>query len=433
MSYGSWIVLGSQWGDEGKGKVVDFLTHQANAVVRYQGGHNAGHTLIVQGKKIVLHLIPSGILHPQVKNFIGQGVVVFADALAKEIESLKAAGIDTQGRIFVSAGCPLILPSHRALDIAREEQKGEESIGTTRRGIGPAYEDKIARRGLRVIDLLETKNLKKKLADLMSYHNFLLKEYYQQPTINVEQTYQDLIQHEPLLREICCDVPDAVQQLSQTRARIIFEGAQGALLDIDHGTYPFVTSSNTLAGAASTGVGMGPNAFHRVIGVVKAYSTRVGSGPFPTELQNEVGAQIAKLGNEFGSTTGRQRRCGWLDLVALKRAVQLNGMTELCLTKLDVLDSFAELKMCTYYLLDGKHIDRIPISSGQINACTPQYQCFEGWQCNTAGISSMGDLPLAAQKYIEFISNFIELPISLVSTGPSRHEMIIRDEALVAA
>lgn len=422
------VVLGSQWGDEGKGKIVDLLTKTASAVVRFQGGHNAGHTLYIDNKKLVLHLIPSGILHQKVRCFIGQGVVVCPIALKEEIDMLESNGIPARQRLQLSLNCPLVLPTHVALDKAREMAKGKDAIGTTGRGIGPAYEDKIARRGLRVVDMLSTRDFQEKLERLMGYQNFLLEQYYQVAPVSVSETIESLMKAQPLIQQLAGDVVSELHSLKQTSSTILFEGAQGTLLDIDHGTYPFVTSSNTVSAAACIGSGVGPNVISRVMGVTKAYCTRVGSGPFPTEMKDNIGEFIAKKGHEFGSTTGRSRRCGWLDLVALRRSIQLNGMTEICITKLDVLDELETIKVCIGYEKDGKSLEGYPISVDELTACKPIYEELPGWQSNTANIDAFSDLPKQAQKYIAFIETQCgDLPVKLVSTGPERDSVIVRE------
>jgi adenylosuccinate synthase len=373
-------VVGTQWGDEGKGKIVDWLTDQAQAVVRYQGGHNAGHTLVIGGRKTVLHLVPSGILREGVTCYIGNGVVLSPEALVKELDELKAAGVDADARLRISEACPLILPYHQALDIAREAAKGAKKIGTTGRGIGPAYEDKVSRRGLRVQDLLRPKRFAEKLGEVLDYHNFVLKNYLGAEAVDFQRVLDGAMALAPRLTRMIADVPRSLYEAHKGGANILFEGAQGTLLDIDHGTFPYVTSSNCVAGAAAAGSGVGPSMLHYVLGITKAYTTRVGGGPFPTELydavdkQDPVGKHMADKGHEFGATTGRARRCGWFDAAALKRSIQINGVSGLCVMKLDVLDGLEEMKICTGYKLDGQFTDILPVGADELERCEPVYE-----------------------------------------------------------
>lgn len=419
------VVLGTQWGDEGKGKIVDLLTEQAAAVVRFQGGHNAGHTLVINGEKTVLHLIPSGILREHVQCLIGNGVVLAPDALFKEIDQLEAGGVPASSRLGISPACPLILPYHVGIDQAREAARGKKAIGTTGRGIGPAYEDKAARRGLRVGDLVNPSLFKEKLEGILDYHNFVLKNYYQAPTFSVSEIYDEAMEHAKRIVPMTVDVTRILDDLRKADKHIMFEGAQGTLLDIDHGTFPYVTSSNTTAGGASTGTGVGPKAIDYVLGITKAYTTRVGSGPFPTELFDEVGAHLAKQGHEFGATTGRARRCGWFDAVALKRSIQINSLTGICLTKLDVLDGLDSIKICTAYMLNGETITDAPMAAELFEQCEPVYEEMPGWSESTVGAKTMDALPKAALDYINRLSELLETPIDIVSTGPDREETIV--------
>ncbi len=368
------VVIGTQWGDEGKGKVVDWLTEQVSGVVRFQGGHNAGHTLVVNGKKTILRLIPSGILHPGVLCYIGNGVVLSPTALLAEIDELQANQIDVESRLKISLACPLILSYHVALDQAREAAKGDAKIGTTGRGIGPAYEDKVARRAIRLLDLTNPQTLKTKLIEALSLHNFVLEHHLKAQPVSVDQVFNELMAMAPRLLKMTADVPQLLYEAGQRNENLLFEGAQGSLLDIDHGTYPFVTSSNCVAGAAGAGAGVGPSKLHYVLGITKAYATRVGGGPFPTEQTNEVGQTLAKRGNEFGSVTGRPRRCGWFDAAALRRSMQINGVTGLCITKLDVLDGFSEIKLCIGYDTPSGRLDVLPFGSDAVAQCTPVEQ-----------------------------------------------------------
>ena len=426
------VVIGSQWGDEGKGKLVDLLTDKVSAVVRFQGGHNAGHTLVIDGEKTVLHLIPSGILREHVQCLIGNGVVLCPEALLKEMSELETKGIPVRERLKISAACPLILPYHIALDQARERRRGKDAIGTTGRGIGPAYEDKVARRGLRLGDLLNKQTFVSKLEDVMKFHNFALINYYQVEPVSFEQVRDETLAMRDTLLPLIADIPHLLQQYSLAGDRVMFEGAQGALLDIDHGTYPYVTSSNTTAGSSATGAGVGPCHIDYVLGITKAYATRVGAGPFPSELLdgeghvNEIGQYLADKGHEVGATTGRDRRCGWLDLVALNRACWVNSITGLCLTKLDVLDGLDTIRLCVSYQRNGEHVDVLPLSADEFDGCEPVYIDMPGWQDSTLGVTKFDDLPLNAQTYIQKIEELAGVPIDIISTGPDRNETIIQ-------
>ncbi len=419
------VILGSQWGDEGKGKVVDLLMDQASIVVRFQGGHNAGHTLVIDGQKTILRLIPSGILHNNVQCLIGNGVVLSPTALLQEMGELERRGVPVKERLRISESCTLILPYHVALDQAREKAKGKAAIGTTGRGIGPAYEDKVARRALRFNDLFDEKHFSAKLEEVLDYHNFILQNYHQHDPIDFHQVRDDMLALAPQLRPMKADVVALLAQYRTQGKNIIFEGAQGTLLDIDHGTYPFVTSSNTVAGAVGTGSGFGPRYLDYILGIMKAYTTRVGSGPFPTELQDEVGKQLAQRGNEFGSVTGRPRRCGWLDMVILQRSIQLNSLSGLCVTKLDVLDGLKTVRICTQYRLRGKEISQFPTDINELAACEPVYKDFPGWQESTAGMRKFSALPKNAQKYLLCIEELAGIPIDMISTGPDRNDTIM--------
>ncbi|MFY0665035.1 MAG: adenylosuccinate synthase [Natronospirillum sp.] len=419
------VVLGTQWGDEGKGKIVDLMTDEAEAVVRYQGGHNAGHTLVIDGKKTVLHLIPSGVLRDGVTCIIGNGVVVAPDALLKEIHMLEANGVPARDRLKVSLACPLILPYHVALDKAREERRGAKAIGTTGRGIGPAYEDKVARRAVKLGDLYRPEIFREKLVEILDYHNFTLTQYYKQPALSVDQVYDDAMEWAEQIKDLACDTVDLVHQFRNRGANIMFEGAQGSLLDIDHGTYPYVTSSNTTAGGVATGSGVGPLYLDYVLGITKAYTTRVGGGPFPTELTCDVGAGLAKRGHEFGATTGRARRCGWFDAVAVKHAIQINSISGICLTKLDVMDGMDEVKVCVGYKDLNGNTMTVPAESEGFESVVPVYESLPGWQESTVGAKSIDALPANAQAYIKYIEKVVGAPIDIVSTGPDRSETIV--------
>jgi len=420
------VVIGTQWGDEGKGKVVDWLTEHAQGVVRFQGGHNAGHTLVIGGKKTILRLIPSGILRPATICYIGNGVVVSPGDLLKEIGELENAGVEVRSRLKVSPACPLVLPHHVAIDRAREAALGNAKIGTTGRGIGPAYEDKIARRALRMQDLFQPETFAEKLRQVLEYHNFLLAQYYRQPVVDYQATLDQAMGFASALQPMIADVARLLQEARSAGQSLLFEGAQGALLDIDHGTYPFVTSSNCLASAAGPGSGVGPGMFDYVLGIAKAYTTRVGTGPFPTELTDEIGQGIATRGNEFGSVTGRPRRCGWLDIPALKRSIGLNGVTGLCVTKLDVLDGMEGIRLCVGYTVDGAPLDLLPCGAEAVARCQPVYEDFPGWSQSTVGVRRYEDLPDAARRYLQRVESLAGVPIAMISTGPDRDETIVR-------
>ncbi|TMH43194.1 MAG: adenylosuccinate synthase [Betaproteobacteria bacterium] len=427
MSARNVVVIGTQWGDEGKGKIVDWLTDRAQGVVRFQGGHNAGHTLVVGGKKTVLHLIPSGIMRPSVDCFIGNGVVVSPQALVAEMDELDAGGVPgVVARLSVSEACPLILPYHAALDAARETAKGEKKIGTTGRGIGPAYEDKVARRAIRLQDLFDAQRFAEKLRELLAFHNFVLKNYYRQEEVSYQKTLDETLALAPRLAPLIADVPRALYHANRAGKNLLFEGAQGSLLDIDHGTYPYVTSSNCVAGAAAAGAGIGPMHLHYVLGITKAYSTRVGGGPFPTELSDDMGERLRQRGQEFGATTGRPRRTGWFDAAALKRSIQLNGCSGLCITKLDVLDGVEAVKICVGYELEGDFSEILPVGAEELERCHPVYEELPGWMESTVGIKSYERLPPAAQAYLQRIGALAGVPIDLISTGADREETIVR-------
>ena len=420
------VVVGTQWGDEGKGKIVDLLTDRAAAVARFQGGHNAGHTLVIDGEKTVLHLIPSGILRDGVQCLIGNGVVLSLDALVTEADALVASGVPVFDRLRISPGCPLILPSHAALDLAREKAKGSAAIGTTGRGIGPAYEDKVARRALRVSDLFVRENFAAKLGEVLDYHNFLLKNYFRAETVDFNETLDHALAAAAVVAPITTDVTQILSDLTDEGQSILFEGAQGTFLDIDHGTYPFVTSSNTVAAAASTGTGIGPRNLDYVLGIVKAYTTRVGAGPFPTELFDATGAHIANVGAEFGATTGRPRRCGWFDAVALRRSIVNSSVSGLCVTKLDVLDDLETIQICVGYEIDGQPIPGVPVVVDRFADVEPVYEEHPGWQASTVGITVYDDLPKEARMYLERIEALAGVPVDIISTGPDREETIIK-------
>jgi adenylosuccinate synthase len=419
------VVVGTQWGDEGKGKVVDWLTDHAQGVVRFQGGHNAGHTLVIGGTKTVLHLIPSGILREGVRCYIGNGVVVSPQALVQEIDTLQAVGVDVMSQLVISEACPLILPCHTALDRAREAAKGDARIGTTGRGIGPAYEDKVARRAIRLQDLFHRERFAAKLGEMLDYHNFALKQFYHAPTVDFQKTLEETLGLAERIKALVGDVPRMLYEAQREGRNLLFEGAQGTLLDVDHGTYPYVTSSNCVAGAAAAGSGVGPGALHYVLGITKAYTTRVGSGPFPTELADDTGRQIATRGNEFGATTGRPRRCGWFDAAALKRSIQINGVSGLCVTKLDVLDGFDHLCIGVGYRVGGLDLDILPAGAEALAECEPVYEEHAGWTDSTVGIKQFDALPAAAQRYLRRIQEVCGVPVDLISTGPDREETIV--------
>ena len=422
------VILGTQWGDEGKGKIVDLLTEQVSAVVRYQGGHNAGHTLVIDGEKTVLHLIPSGILRENVMCYIGNGVVLSPEALLKELNGLEAKGVPVRERLRISPACPLILPYHVALDQARELARGEDKIGTTGRGIGPAYEDKVSRRGLRVGDLFNPERFAVKLAEVLEYHNFALQHYYKVEPIDFQKTLDEAMGYAEWLKPLMEDVTARLHVLRREGVNIMFEGAQGSLLDIDHGTYPYVTSSNTTAGGTATGSGFGPLYLDYVLGITKAYTTRVGSGPFPTELFDDIGARLAERGHEFGSTTGRARRCGWFDAVILRRAIEINSITGLCLTKLDVLDGLDVIQICVGYRNADGDVLEAPSDADSYIGLEPVYEEVPGWSESTLGIQSLGELPANAQAYIARIEELVGAPIAMISTGPDRNETIIQQQ-----
>ena len=420
------VVIGTQWGDEGKGKIVDWLTDRAQGVVRFQGGHNAGHTLVIGTRKTVLHLIPSGILRGSVDCYIGNGVVLSPQALVQEMDELGAAGVrGVEARLSVSEACPLILPYHAALDRAREAARGERKIGTTGRGIGPAYEDKVARRAIRLQDLFKPARFAEKLRELLEFHNFVLEKFYQAEKIDFQKTLDESLAFAPRLSPLVADVPRALYHANRAGKNLLFEGAQGSLLDIDHGTYPFVTSSNCVAGAAAAGAGIGPMHLHYVLGITKAYSTRVGEGPFPTELSDGVGERLRQRGQEFGATTGRPRRTGWFDAAALKRSIQLNGVSGLCITKLDVLDGAQTVKICTGYEIDGALSDILPVGAEELERCVPVYENLPGWMESTVGVKALERLPAAARTYLNRIQQLTGVPIDLISTGPERDETIV--------
>ncbi len=423
------VVIGSQWGDEGKGKVVDWLTDHAQGVVRFQGGHNAGHTLVIKGQKYALNLIPSGIMRDGVACYIGNGVVLSASHLLSEIEKLETGGIEVRSRLKVSEACPLILPFHSAVDIAREEARGGAKIGTTGKGIGPAYEDKVARRALRVLDLFNPGLFAEKLRELMEFHNFLLEKQLGARPVDYRQTLDDVLALAPSLLPMVADVSALLHSAHKRGDKLLFEGAQGTLLDVDHGTYPFVTSSNCVAGAACAGAGVGPGMLHYVLGITKAYTTRVGSGPFPSELpieeEGSVGHHLSTVGHERGTVTGRVRRCGWFDAAALRRSIQINGVTGLCLTKLDVLDGIEALQVCTGYRVNGEVSNLLPLGSDRVGACEPIYETLPGWTGTTVGVKRIEDLPANARAYIARIEALCEVPVDMISTGPDREETIV--------
>ena len=420
------VVIGTQWGDEGKGKIVDWLTDRAQGVVRFQGGHNAGHTLVINGKKTVLHLIPSGILRDKVACYIGNGVVLSPEALLEEIGTLTAAGVDVASRLKISEACPVILPYHVAIDRAREAAKGAGKIGTTGRGIGPAYEDKVARRAIRLQDLFHRERFAAKLGEVLDFHNFVLKNYFRVDTVPFQKTLDDTLAFAERIKPMVADVPRLLYEANRAGDQLLFEGAQGTLLDVDHGTYPFVTSSNCVAGAAAPGAGIGPQSLHYVLGITKAYTTRVGSGPFPTELDDDVGRQIATRGNEVGATTGRPRRCGWFDAAALKRSIQINGVSGLCVTKLDVLDGMESVQLGVGYRMNGVARDILPFGAELLAECQPVYEEMPGWRDSTVGITRFEDLPQAARNYLNRMEAVCEVPIDIVSTGADREHTIVR-------
>lgn len=423
------VVIGTQWGDEGKGKIVDLLMQDAQVVVRYQGGHNAGHTLKIKGEKTVLRLIPSGILRSHVQCYIGNGVVLSPQALLDEIKELENKGVKVRSRLHISQACPLILPYHVALDKARENHKGSVAIGTTGRGIGPAYEDKVARRALKVSDLLNLQRFKTKLIDLLQYHNFVLKNYYNEPEVELEPLLKEAEIWAEALRDMICDVTTCLHNHREKGEAILFEGAQGVYLDIDHGTYPFVTSSNTCVGSVINGAGFGPKYLDYILGITKAYTTRVGGGPFPTELSDDIGQGLAARGNEFGAVTGRPRRCGWFDAVLLRRSIELNSISGLCMTKLDVLDGLETIKIAVAYRdTNGQLLTRPPQSAEDFEVLEPVYEEMPGWSESTADLTELNKLPANALAYIKRIENLLGVPIDMLSTGPERDStIIIRD------
>ena len=421
------VVIGAQWGDEGKGKIVDWLAEEAAGVVRFQGGHNAGDTLVVGGKKTILRLIPSGILHETLDCFIGSGVVVSPEALLGEIDELNAAGVkNVEGRLKIAPTCTVILPYHVALDQAREASRGAGKIGTTGRGIGPAYEDKVARRAIRMVDLLDTDKLKAKVEANLAYYNVQLQHLHQAEPVKLEDVMAVIEKVAPRILPMLADVSRTLHDINEKGGKLLFEGAQGTLLDIDYGTYPFVTSSNCLAGAASAGAGVAPQMLQYVLGIVKAYTTRVGSGPFPTELFDEVGAGLAERGHEFGSVTGRARRCGWFDAAALKRSIQVNGISGMCITKLDVMDGIENINICVGYMLpDGSQTDILPFGADAVADCVPIYETLPGWSESTVGVKDYDKLPANAKAYLKRIEEVCGAPVAIVSTGPDREETIV--------
>ena len=419
------VVIGTQWGDEGKGKVVDLLTERAAAVVRFQGGHNAGHTLVIGGKKTILSLIPSGILREQVRCFIGNGVVLSLEALLKESRTLIEQGVPVFERLRISPLCPLILPSHILLDQARERARGANAIGTTGRGIGPAYEDKVARRAVRVADLFQRERFAAKLGEVLDFHNFVLQHYFRQNPVDFQKTLDEQLTYAETLAPLVTDVTLDLDRLRREDANALFEGAQGAMLDVDLGTYPYVTSSNTTASFAGTGSGLGPRAFDYVLGIVKAYTTRVGAGPFPTELFDDSGEHLSRVGHEFGSVTGRRRRCGWFDSVALRRAIVHSSVSGLCITKLDVLDGLELIRVCVGYRIGGEVVREPPLSLEGYTALEPVYEEMPGWRESTVGLTDYAALPANARKYLERLESLVGVPIDVISTGPDRDQTIV--------
>ena len=419
------VVIGAQWGDEGKGKIVDLLTERVAAVARFHGGHNAGHTLVVGGEKTVLSLIPSGILHEHVTCLIGNGVVLSLPALFKEADMLVGRGVPVFDRLRISPNCPLILPSHVALDLARERARGDNKIGTTGRGIGPAYEDKVARRAVRVADLFVRERFAAKLGEVLDFHNFVLQHYFKEPAIDFQKVLEESLAQAERVKPLVGDVALELKRVSQAGGNVLLEGAQGALLDVDHGTYPFVTSSNTVAGNASTGTGLGPRDVDYVLGIIKAYTTRVGSGPFPTELFDEAGEHLSRVGREFGAVTGRRRRTGWFDAVALRRSILNNSISGLCITKLDVLDGLDVIRICVGYRQDGVAISQPPLLADRYVDCEPVYEEMPGWKESTVGVTRYADLPQAAREYLERMAELAGIPLDIVSTGPDREQTIV--------
>jgi adenylosuccinate synthase len=421
------VVIGTQWGDEGKGKVVDLLTDRVSAVVRFQGGHNAGHTVVIDGVKTILHLLPSGILRDNVQCLIGNGVVVSLKALTEELDMLEKNGVPARERLWISEACPLILPYHMELDHAREQARGKFAIGTTGRGIGPAYEDKVARRALRVGDLWHRERFAAKLGEVLDFHNFVLTQYYKRKSLDFQSLLDETLAHAESILPLATDIAERLYRHQQRGENVLFEGAQGTLLDIDQGTYPYVTSSNTTAGGAATGTGLGPKSLDYMLGITKAYTTRVGSGPFPTELFDEMGEHLARRGHEFGATTGRPRRCGWFDAVALRRAKQMNSLSGLCITKLDVLDGLDTIRVCTGYRLQGEVRSTPPVGAEAMASCEPVYEELPGWKESTVGIKDYARLPTNARAYLNRLAEIIETPIVIISTGPERSETILLD------
>ena len=422
------VVIGAQWGDEGKGKVVDLLTDRVQAVVRFQGGHNAGHTLVINGVKTALNLIPSGIMRPGVACLIGNGVVLSLPDLIRVIEKVEATGASVRDRLKISEAAPLVLPVHVKLDQARERARGDAKIGTTGKGIGPAYEDKVARRAVRVGDLFSRELLAAKLGELLGYHNFVLQNYFKEEPVDFQKTLDDLLGYAEIVRPMVADVTELLRVHLRGGDNVLFEGAQGALLDVDHGTYPYVTSSNTTAGGAATGTGVGPRELDYVLGIVKAYATRVGSGPFPTELDNDVGQHIRDKGAEYGTVTKRPRRCGWFDAVAARRSIFNNSVTGLCVTKLDVLDDMDVLRICTGYKVDGQPVEVPPVGAEAFAKVEPIYEDMQGWKSNTFGVKRYEDLPEAARRYLKRIEEVTAAEVAIISTGPDReHTMVLRN------
>ena len=422
------VVIGTQWGDEGKGKIVDWLAESAHGVVRFQGGHNAGHTLWINGKKTILRLIPSGIMHPHVTCYIGNGVVLSPEALLNEIAELEAAGIDVRSRLQISEACPLILPYHVALDQAREARRGDAKIGTTGRGIGPAYEDKVARRALRIQDLFDPVGFRAKVAEVLELHNFVLTQYLGAPAISIDEVVDQAMALAPAIAPMVSDVSSNLFEAQQAGKPLLFEGAQGALLDVDHGTYPFVTSSNCIAGAAAAGAGVGPQTLSYVLGITKAYATRVGSGPFPTELMDDIGLRLATVGKEFGSVTGRPRRCGWYDAPIARYTTRINGVTDFVLTKLDVLTGLDQIPVCVAYDVDGTRVDEVPVNQSDFHHATPIYENFPGWTEDITGVRSFDELPENAQKYVLALEAMSGARFSAIGVGPARDAIVVRHD-----
>jgi adenylosuccinate synthase len=421
------VVIGTQWGDEGKGKIVDWLTDHAAGVVRFQGGHNAGHTLVIKGQKTALQLIPSGIMRDGVKCYIGNGVVVSVPDVLREIDKLAAINVEVVSRLMISEACPAILPYHVAIDVAREKARGAFKIGTTGKGIGPTYEDKVARRAIRIADMLNEERFGEKLRENLDYHNFVLTQYLKTDAVDYQKTFDDAMALVPRLKPMVGDVSSALYAAFNAGGKLLFEGAQGSLLDVDHGTYPYVTSSNCVAGNAAAGTGVGPNMLHYILGITKAYTTRVGSGPFPSELPTDagVGEHLSRVGHEFGTVTGRARRCGWFDAALLRRSVQINGVSGMCLTKLDVLDGLETLRLCTGYKIDGREVNIFPVGAEDAARCEPVYEEMPGWKESTVGAKSLAELPATARAYIKRIEELVGVPVDMVSTGPDREETIV--------